>query len=137
VSGADLLRRAAEALRTHAQAATAGPWNADPAEIYGDTIATWVAESLNGSLPDAGAANSRFIALMHPGVALALADLLDRDAGLVDGFVNMMAATPELRDVVAEAQGEAAQSASVAESAEQVFAVQFALARAILREPPP
>jgi hypothetical protein len=77
---ADLLRRAAAKLREHAEAATPGPWNADPSEIYGETIATWVAESLNGNLPDAGEANSRYIALMHPPVALALADLLDYSA---------------------------------------------------------
>lgn len=125
MSGADLLRRAAEALRSHAQAATAGPWNADPAEIYGDTIATWVAESLNGSLPDAGAANSRFIALMHPGVALALADLLDREAETIANAVDAWNRDPSY---INEKLG------GVEAHTEHMFEEVLALSREILRE---
>lgn len=72
---ADLLRRAAETLRQHAQAATPGPWACDSdGEVFSNA---------SDEQPEVGwfaikkAGNGPYVVLMHPPVALALADLLD------------------------------------------------------------
>lgn len=91
---AELLRRAAKELREHAQAAIPGPWEADGSEIQQPYGAEWVAESLRVSdgygIDDVGDANASYIALMHPPVALALADLLDGCAAAEDPDVPLM-----------------------------------------------
>jgi hypothetical protein len=78
----DLLRRAASKLREYAAAATHGPWESLD---RGDRLVAW---KLNPEgqrdddfdyvvdEPISNAANAEYIALMHPPVALALAELL-------------------------------------------------------------
>lgn len=106
---AELLRRAAKTLRQHAENATGpGPWaweatgqqgnswglgqmvDADGEPLAGDVTdveGTEVVESIcyqeddNGNLSDPA-----YIALMHPPVALALADLLEAHIPLFDGL---------------------------------------------------
>lgn len=75
---ADLLRRAAEKLRQHAEKAAFGQWDAEPdglvwSERLGDPV--------SGSTYDEDA---DYIALMHPPVALALAGLLECEANVAD-----------------------------------------------------
>src|SRR5262245_30580428 len=76
----ELLRRAATRLREHAQAATPGPWdNLDDGDRLvhlddNDGFEHVIDE------PISNAANAAYVALMHPPVALALADLLDEIA---------------------------------------------------------
>lgn len=72
------LRRAAAVLREHAEAATAGPWTAYPDGLIwnGDRATDPAAGSQFGE-------NADYIVLMHPPVALALAALLDAEAGLM------------------------------------------------------
>ena len=94
---ADLLRRAAAKARETAKDTTEGPWRAalfDPAtgnypdpDEYGDTYGCGgVFPQRIGSpavLATSGevrAANAQHIALWHPGVALAVADLLESEA---------------------------------------------------------
>lgn len=72
------LQAAAKLLRERARAATCFAWVNDGAEVYQQVRGgPWIAESLNGDLPDAGEANGTYIASMHPLVGLALAELLD------------------------------------------------------------
>ncbi|MEU1327212.1 hypothetical protein [Streptomyces microflavus] len=82
---AEELRAAAELLREASIDATEGPWTADhPAERWGETkdallvgkgkTLTTLDSQYNGHL------NADYIALMHPGVGLALAAWLDREA---------------------------------------------------------
>lgn len=88
------LRRAAKLMREHAEAATQGPW------------AAWVMGSegylilrKDGTLAqrgksrvarvglkdwDSDKADAEYIAGMHPGVALAVADWLDVEAGILE-----------------------------------------------------
>jgi hypothetical protein len=71
---ADLLRRAAAKLREQAESATAGPWAADEdGEVFqaNGEEEPWVG---NGAIKTAG--NAPYFALMHPPVALAVADVL-------------------------------------------------------------
>jgi len=89
---ADLLRRAAAKLREHAEAATPGPWRVESAENWDNTITYSVlgVTDDHGVTPvpfrttteDAGyhsqaEADVDFATLMHPPMALALAELLD------------------------------------------------------------
>lgn len=77
---ADLLRRAAALLRHSAGAAQIGPWLADSWEIYSQTIGgPWVGETLHIDDEAQSIANANFIVLVHPPVALALADWLDAE----------------------------------------------------------
>jgi len=81
---ADLLRRAAVKLREHAEAASKGSWNNDGWEIYAGQPgirADWIGETCAGEA-DQDAANGDYVALMHPPVALALAELLETVAGI-------------------------------------------------------
>jgi hypothetical protein len=80
---ADLLRRAAAKLREHAEAATPGPWKKDSGEIYGP-YGVWIGETLRVDDPNGTEADSDYIALLHPPVALALADLLETAAGYAE-----------------------------------------------------
>lgn len=101
---AELLRRAAAKLREMAGAATGGPWLVD-SHTHGDD--DWVMWNVLGPtdadgvtpIPlqtrteDAGyfsqaEADVTYAALMHPPVALALADLLDETARSVDARVE-------------------------------------------------
>jgi hypothetical protein len=82
---AALLRRAAVKLREHAEAASPGPWlttAAQPGYVFSDPADnTWlVAFTPVGkpSIPDA-----ELIAMMHPRVALALAELLERAVAMI------------------------------------------------------
>lgn len=94
---ADLLRRAATRLRESALAATPGPWAYDPAKQWHadhdfdmltnpqEYVSYGGPSPFTGAIATTGPANhaqsmrdAEFIALVHPPVALALADLLDR-----------------------------------------------------------
>lgn len=97
-----LLRRAAKTLRTSAQAATPGPWDADvndistsvvrgikPVDCGVNTCIQDIADlggsqPVDWSHPDAvwvePQNDARYIALMHPPVALALAALFEQHA---------------------------------------------------------
>jgi len=69
----ELLRRAAAKLREHANAASPGPWTID-----GDIQAVKASNGVTIAYDDEGEMDDgRYIALMHPPVALALAELLD------------------------------------------------------------
>ena len=79
----DLLRQAAAKLRDHAEVATPGPWTA-------------VGESLQapvGSALEVTGYNARYFALMHPPVALALANLLDEIAAHNEATAGTAGAT--------------------------------------------
>lgn len=84
------LRRAAALMRARAEAATPGPWTAG---FNGESVqnlvnmrdhpATFaVVHSDEG--PSPLSANTAHIASWHPGVALAVADLLDDEARIAD-----------------------------------------------------
>lgn len=82
---ADLLRRAAVKLREHAEAATPGPWEVDH-EVMWFTLRTrapveygYQADIIDVHTPADVLAwpDFDFLALMHPPVALDLAELLD------------------------------------------------------------
>ncbi len=78
VTADEFLREAATLLRERAEAATPGPWaRGDPSTVE-NTRASCVIDG-DGGMPcsDEDAAH---IAMMHPGVALALADWLDEVA---------------------------------------------------------
>lgn len=71
---ADLLRRAAAKLREHAKAASLAPWDsASDGLVWPDRTGDPVSGSTEVEDAD-------YIALMHPPVALALADWLDSAA---------------------------------------------------------
>ena len=77
---AQRLRDAAKVLRELAQAATPGPWEAGEACVWTDADLPSRVVVSDGRDGDGGAwdeADAAFIATMHPGVALALADALD------------------------------------------------------------
>jgi hypothetical protein len=86
---ADLLRKAAEILRKRAEAATPGPWSHYPDTFRSDMpvhrLGSNAAQNAGGigdvGLTPAehahGLADAAYIATMHPGVGLALADWLD------------------------------------------------------------
>lgn len=85
MTAADLLRRAAGKLRETAQAATPGPWE-DGDHIDGETYHRYgdYGFYLTGPVgspefedSEQAKADISYCALMHPPVALALADLLD------------------------------------------------------------
>lgn len=109
---AELLRRAAKLVRERVEELPErirdGIWEQDSSEIYAWPDHKWVAEALH----DEGAMVAYYIELMHPPVALALADLLDRTAAV-------------MKDVGVETP-----------LAARVYAPDIAMARAILREEP-
>lgn len=78
MSAAETLREAAKALRDRAEEAPPGPWD-HVVGASGDTA--WVERRHTETIAvSANAAASAYIATMHPGVALALADWLDAEA---------------------------------------------------------
>jgi hypothetical protein len=75
---ADLLRRAAAKLRQHVEKASPGPWTTDSWEIFSEAEAPhWLGETLSVDDEPLSEANAAYIALMHPPVALAVAELLE------------------------------------------------------------
>lgn len=78
---ADQLRAAAEKLRAAAAAATPGPWKMTGVGDFG-----WSVSAPGVETPDTeqGRTDAELIALMHPGVGLALADSLESTARTVD-----------------------------------------------------
>lgn len=117
---ADLLRRAAAKLRQHVEEASPGPWTTDIWEIFSEAEAPhWLGETLSVDDEPLSEANAAYIALMHPPVALALADLLDEHARGVDARIQ------------------AERHVGVPEGTIQDHEERFGLtlARAILREP--
>lgn len=112
MSDVTILRRAASALRERAGNATPGPWEAD------GTLPRWVLApreewDLGGGLQRIAYmampyreermwANADHIALMHPPVALALADWLDDEAARGLGKPDNVAAYAVARAVLRE-----------------------------------
>ncbi len=101
----ETLRAAARLMRERAQAATPGPW--DRAEDValgrgheGNFLANWQGEYLRG-VGDTGDgaqadADAVHIASWHPAVALAVADWLDRYAGVTDRNPELAPNSPAL-----------------------------------------
>lgn len=124
---ADLLRRAAAKLREHANATNFGAdgWVVDlkDSEVTTTDGGMMIADTmeLTGARPDAS-----YIALMHPPVALALADWLDEGSRQV---ADAVAAWSRDTSYIDEHLG------GVEAHAENMFALPFRLAREILREP--
>lgn len=116
---AELLRRAAKVLREHAERATEGPWNASPVDspdgivtsaVYSFVHPTGTTDSevigavrktRGGGLRRAN--DARYIALMHPPVALALAELLDLKADCAGTWPGDMTVTDRAALAVARA----------------------------------
>lgn len=122
---ADLLRRAAAKLREHAEAATPGPWATGPSEELPGSAGVWdlhritvtgkpgtdevgkpwapevarVEYNANGfQFPHHEARNdAAFIALLHPPVALALAEVLEHQADDMadEGIVELHPKQPD------------------------------------------
>ena len=86
---AETLRNAAEVLRERATAATVAPWEASP--VDGLVWADRLGDPVSGSTLSEDAT---YIATVHPGVGLALADWLDY-------FGDLLAKAEEL-DMVEE-----------------------------------
>jgi hypothetical protein len=98
MDSADLLRRAAAKLRGRAEAAPHGPWNV---QYFGDRgypqrvsneAAVLVANTYDG--PPSPAGSAEFIALLHPPVALALADLCDAIASFAEAIQQQLPEGP-------------------------------------------
>ena len=108
----DLLRRAAEKLREHANAAnerSPAPWFDGPYDpvpqrgvfpAYGVTPIAVVDERSERSVV------AGYIALLHPPVALALADLLDDEADQFDDDGEMYCVSGEMLGVARAVLGE-------------------------------
>jgi hypothetical protein len=82
---ADVLRQAATILRERAEGATPGPWFLDAAGATGVYTEARVSETSQDVAlpvihPGGLDGTDRYIATMHPGVGLALADWLDAEA---------------------------------------------------------
>lgn len=86
MNAAEELREAARLLRERAEKATPGPWASLDG---GDRLVAWKPDG-DGDFdyvidePIGNADNADYIALMHPGVGLALADFLDVALRTVD-----------------------------------------------------
>lgn len=102
---AALLRRAAEHLRTLAAEATPGPWALrwtgqdlqvhGPGQEYpysvaewGYAVATWEPEA-SQQRAECDTGNADYLAAMHPGVGLALADWLDAAADMAQAYPEL------------------------------------------------
>ncbi len=134
---ADLLRRAAAVLREHAEAATPGSWehvdHGKDGSFKGcGQVITWgdgveggdVAGPTGDLYPRGGYSpleDMALIALMHPPVALALAELLDLHAASVEARI--------------EAERHVGVAPGTITQADETAAI--ALAQEILREPQP
>lgn len=125
---AELLRRAAQKLREHAERATAGPWVSERAfstwfvtPDYADTTASGNVSRLKSTQRR----DAEYIALMHPPVALALAEWLDsvyRD--LITSHLPIWSGITGMDEAAIDAHM----------SGSEIFGPAFAVARAILRE---
>ena len=80
---AELLREAAAKMRELAEGATPGPWEWDD-KHYGIFPGPQVDGCCEGDGFIHHSADAKHIAAWHPGVALAVADWLDREAELAD-----------------------------------------------------
>ena len=101
MSGGEMLRKAADRLRSLATEATPGRW--DWQNAYRDPNECSVYhphESMRGSVGVAGRMdfhNAEYIATMHPGVGVALAEWLDFSADVWgDGQMSNRAVAPAL-----------------------------------------
>lgn len=94
-SPAAMLRQAARLMREHAEAATKGPWRAVAGTWSGETFAavvapegdpanaeTWLMATGRGSICQE--ADAKHAVFWHPGVSLAVADLLESAAGRIE-----------------------------------------------------
>lgn len=108
MSSVETLREAAKVLRERAEAATPGPWEADMHEVSQhwsrpepwQTVASSEVACMAYCYGGSGRGIEReedatFIATMHPGVALALADWLGKEA---DGDGRMSHRFPDLAE---------------------------------------
>ena len=94
---AETIRRAAVMLRERADVATPGPWSHMCLGSEGCLVLRkhgTIRERGRGRVARFGQkdwqsdhADAEFVAAMHPGVAVALADWLDREAALIDAQV--------------------------------------------------
>lgn len=87
---AERLREAAALLRERAEAATPGPWHVDPethrfATIEGPHVRHSAPNYTTAVITHGWDSNVEYIATMHPGVGLALADWLDSIAEWIEG----------------------------------------------------
>lgn len=85
------LRQAAQRLRELAAAASSSPWEADHSIPYGHRVgpadgSDWVAWCGEHG-EDTAAEHADYIAALHPGVAIALADWLEQAAKAADAAV--------------------------------------------------
>jgi hypothetical protein len=88
---ADLLRRAAKALRLGAALAVVpGPWEYRDQRDDPDAFPwqVWAPESRFNAGTGFAPGTAEYIALMHPPVALAVAEWLDFEAGIFAGLVG-------------------------------------------------
>ena len=91
---ADTLKRAVATLREHAERTDQAPadldWNVDSTGLYMDGSAYYSLRPRRNHPTvwrgDARSGTPEYIALMHPPVALALADWLDETAEIVAGY---------------------------------------------------
>lgn len=85
---ADILRRAAAALREHAGTASPGPWRSVGGVVESQLPdGHGIVDGYNCEThPGRAAADADYIALLHPPVALALADWLDETANHITKF---------------------------------------------------
>lgn len=95
-------------MRANAQATVGGPWivSTDDPETVVDDEGYDVTDAFALSGPQTRA-TAAYIAGMHPGVALAVADLLDEGAAQIDSAfapVSFVANTPHLRRALAVAR---------------------------------
>ncbi len=103
---ADLLRRAAAELRARAGRATDGAWLAahhaptDEWWVHGQYGATVIASA--GESHTVAELDARYIALMHPPVALALATMLDGWAEFQETFPDLPALTDDVLAIACE-----------------------------------
>ena len=97
---AERLRAAATRLREVSGAATPGPWEAcegDPNAFGFRPSVIFMAERGHDAAEIENSGDAAYIAMMHPPVALALADWLTKEATLSEGF------TPRAALAVADA----------------------------------
>ncbi|GAA0738551.1 hypothetical protein Drose_04445 [Dactylosporangium roseum] len=124
---ADLLRRAAAKLREHARAASFSDdgWAVDLADSEVTTADGGMMIADTGELTE-GRPDASYIALMHPPVALALADWLDAQA---QDIANAVFAWQREEEFINKTFG------GIGAYTERMFAASIAVARSILREP--
>jgi hypothetical protein len=85
---AAILRRASDKLRHLASIASPGPWKTTGIGDYGWTISMPNGLAIETEDSEQGAVDSDYIAAMHPGVGVALADWLDSTAATVDAVTK-------------------------------------------------